>query len=148
MIFEKNPFTTAVSMPKSFHLTPEAPTFEIHQPTLLIHQCLLLSKRAALQSDNKPQNIVNISFSWLLLSLLHLSIICCSILQRSCSQAKNLTSDSLWYWRYFSIISFWNLWMIAAELLLLMSWFSFWLTFVFCFLTDESKKFDHWCYLN
>ena len=34
MIFEKNPFTTVVSMPKSFHLTPEAPTFEIHQPTL------------------------------------------------------------------------------------------------------------------
>ena len=35
MIFEKNPFTTAVSMPKSFHLTPMSPTFEIHQPTLL-----------------------------------------------------------------------------------------------------------------
>ena len=35
MIFEKNPFTTAVSMPKSFHLTPMSPTFEIHQPTLM-----------------------------------------------------------------------------------------------------------------
>ena len=35
MIFEKNPFTTAVSMPKSFHLTPMSPTFEIHQPTLI-----------------------------------------------------------------------------------------------------------------
>ena len=35
MIFEKNPFTTAVSMPKSFHLTPYSPTFEIHQPTLI-----------------------------------------------------------------------------------------------------------------
>ena len=35
MIFEKNPFTTAVSMPKSFHLTPCTPTFEIHQPTLM-----------------------------------------------------------------------------------------------------------------
>ena len=35
MIFEKNAFTTAVSMPKSFHLTPEALTFEIHQPTLM-----------------------------------------------------------------------------------------------------------------
>ena len=35
LIFEKNPFTTAVSMPKGFHLTPEAPTFEIHQPTLM-----------------------------------------------------------------------------------------------------------------
>ena len=33
MIFEKNPFTTAVSIPKSFHLTPYSPTFEIHQPT-------------------------------------------------------------------------------------------------------------------
>ena len=36
LIFEKNPFTTAVSMPKSFHLTPCTPTFEIHQPTLII----------------------------------------------------------------------------------------------------------------
>ena len=33
MIFEKNPFTTAVSIPKSFHLTPEAPTLKnINQP--------------------------------------------------------------------------------------------------------------------
>ena len=37
MIFEENPFTTAVSMPKSFHLTPMSPTFEIHQPTLVEH---------------------------------------------------------------------------------------------------------------
>ena len=36
LIFEKNPFTTAVSMPKSFHLTPCTPTFEIHQPTLMM----------------------------------------------------------------------------------------------------------------
>ena len=40
MIFEKNPFTTVVSMPKSFHLTPEAPTFEIHQPTLIGHSAV------------------------------------------------------------------------------------------------------------
>ena len=39
MIFEKNPFTTAVSMPKSFHLTPMSPTFEIHQPTLMRDSC-------------------------------------------------------------------------------------------------------------
>jgi len=33
MIFEKNPFTAAVSIPKSFHLTPEAPTLKnIDQP--------------------------------------------------------------------------------------------------------------------
>ena len=37
MIFDKNPFATAVSIPKSFHLTPYSPTFEIHQPTLLSH---------------------------------------------------------------------------------------------------------------
>ena len=37
MIFEKNPFTTADSMPKSFHLTPFSPTFEIHQPTLVLY---------------------------------------------------------------------------------------------------------------
>ena len=37
MIFEKNPFTTAVSTPKSFHLAPYSPTFEIHQPTLILH---------------------------------------------------------------------------------------------------------------
>ena len=35
MMFEKNPFTTAVSIPKSFHLTPFSPTFEILQPTLV-----------------------------------------------------------------------------------------------------------------
>ena len=35
MIFEKNPFTTAVSIPKSFHLTPFSPTFGIHHPTLM-----------------------------------------------------------------------------------------------------------------
>ena len=46
MIFEKNPFTTAVSMPKSFHLTPEALTFEIHQPTLLGHEPLILANLA------------------------------------------------------------------------------------------------------
>ena len=33
MIFEKNPFTTAVSIPKSFHMTSEAPTLKnIDQP--------------------------------------------------------------------------------------------------------------------
>ena len=33
MIFEKNPFTTAVSIPKSFHLTPPSPTLKnIDQP--------------------------------------------------------------------------------------------------------------------
>ena len=31
LIFEKNPFTTAVSILKRFHLTPFLPTFEIHQ---------------------------------------------------------------------------------------------------------------------
>ena len=36
MIFEKNPFTTAVCMPKSFRLTPFSPTFKIHQPTLIL----------------------------------------------------------------------------------------------------------------
>ena len=41
MIFEKNPFTTAVSIPKSFHLTPFLPTFEIHQPTLMVHSIIL-----------------------------------------------------------------------------------------------------------
>ena len=33
--FWENPFTTAVSMPTSLHLTPFSPTFEIHQPTLI-----------------------------------------------------------------------------------------------------------------
>ena len=33
MIFEKNPFTSEVPIPKIFHLTPSSPTFEIHQPT-------------------------------------------------------------------------------------------------------------------
>ena len=37
MIFEKNPFPTAVSVPKSFHFTKLSPTFEIHQPTLIEH---------------------------------------------------------------------------------------------------------------
>ena len=37
MIFEENLFTTAVSIPKSFHLAPFLPTFEIHKPTLLCY---------------------------------------------------------------------------------------------------------------
>ena len=38
MIFEKNPFTTAVSIPKSFHLTPPSPTLKnIDQPYYHIH---------------------------------------------------------------------------------------------------------------
>ena len=36
-IFERNLFTTAVYVPKSFHLTPFSHTFEIHQPTLIFH---------------------------------------------------------------------------------------------------------------
>ena len=51
MIFEKNPFTTAVSMPKSFHLTQMSPTFEIHQPTLIAH-C----------RQNVPAQLVNCHF--------------------------------------------------------------------------------------
>ena len=35
LTFEKNPFTTAVSIPKSFHMTIEALCSEIHQPTLM-----------------------------------------------------------------------------------------------------------------
>ena len=38
LIFEKNPFTTAVSIPKSFHLAQQAKYSEIHQPTLVLHQ--------------------------------------------------------------------------------------------------------------
>ena len=37
MIFEKNPFTTADSVPKSFHLNQFSPNFEIHQLTLISH---------------------------------------------------------------------------------------------------------------
>ena len=45
MIFEKNPFTTAVSIPKSFHLTPEAPTLKnINQPYYYIVSELSLIK--------------------------------------------------------------------------------------------------------
>ena len=36
-IFEQNLFTTAVSIPKSFHITPICPTFEKCQPTLMYH---------------------------------------------------------------------------------------------------------------
>ena len=38
LIFEKNPFTTAVSIPKSFHLAQQAKYSEIHQPTLMKHE--------------------------------------------------------------------------------------------------------------
>ena len=41
MIFEKNLFTTAVSIPKSFHLTQFSPTFEIHQSTLIWYKTFL-----------------------------------------------------------------------------------------------------------
>ena len=37
LIFEKNSFTTAVSIPKSFHMTIEALCSEIRQPTLINH---------------------------------------------------------------------------------------------------------------
>ena len=48
MIFEKNPFTTAVSIPKSFHLTPPSPTLKnIDQPYCLI----LLCKRGPEESE-------------------------------------------------------------------------------------------------
>ena len=36
-ISEQNPFTTEVSMPKSFHMAPLCPTFEKCQPTLMLH---------------------------------------------------------------------------------------------------------------
>ena len=37
LIFEKNPFTTAVSIPKSFHMAQKALCSEIHQPALILH---------------------------------------------------------------------------------------------------------------
>ena len=55
MIFEKNPFTTAVSIPKSFHLTPEAPTLKnIDQPYSYIVQSfnLQLKKKQNLNICN------------------------------------------------------------------------------------------------
>ena len=55
MIFEKNPITTTVSIPKSFHLTPFSPTFEIHQPTLTGHIPVYDSRASIRKRERKDK---------------------------------------------------------------------------------------------
>ena len=62
MIFEKNPFTAAVSIPQSFHMTPFSPTFEIHQPTLVINICKILVEEYFLEIKRSFKKSILIMF--------------------------------------------------------------------------------------
>ena len=76
MIFEKNPFTTAVSIPKSFHLTPFSPTFEIHQPTLVINICKILVEEYFLEIKRSFKKSILIMFQnvWFIFHTLFLGV--------------------------------------------------------------------------
>ena len=85
MIFEKNPSTTAVSMPKSFHLTPMSPTFKIHQPTLVAHgyhfdngELLIfyvVIVRVRIKNINQPSIIVQVQLNGETYHVFHVSFI-------------------------------------------------------------------------
>ena len=71
-IFEKNPFTTEVSIHKRVDLTPWIPTFKIHQPPLVMHVSLgcLIKALFSKSKMNTPESCSfwvtdtgNISFS-------------------------------------------------------------------------------------